>query len=274
MKKLISLILLFTLCACSSPKQASPTPSRVVSMMDSLSDIWLLAGGTLLGATDDFDDNIPSIGTVKHPNIEEIIALNPDLVLGSSDLDAHIRAQKALHAAGINCELFDVETFEDYLRVLKRFCDITHRTDLYKQNGEDILRQIDEIKARVPDSSPTFLLIRAMSSSAKTLDSSHMTSVMLRDLGAQNIATPSLLEELSMEEIIKSDPDFILVVPMGDLSAAEQTMAKKLAENPAWSSLSAVKNGRYILLDRDLFHYKPNARWGEAYEKLYKILYN
>ena len=50
-------------------------------------------------------------------------------------------------------------------------------------------------------------------------------------------------------------------------------MADTFESNPAWSGLSAVKNGRYLLLPRDLFHYKPNARWGESYAYLANILY-
>jgi len=34
-----------------------------------------------------------------------------------------------------------------------------------------------------------------------------------------------------------------------------------------------VKEGRYIVLPKDLFHYKPNNRWGESYQYLGEILY-
>ena len=37
--------------------------------------------------------------------------------------------------------------------------------------------------------------------------------------------------------------------------------------------LTAVKQDRLILLPKELFHYKPNARWGESYAYLAKILY-
>ena len=33
------------------------------------------------------------------------------------------------------------------------------------------------------------------------------------------------------------------------------------------------KNGRYFLLEKELYNLKPNARWGEAYQKLADILY-
>ena len=77
-----------------------------------------------------------------------------------------------------------------------------------------------------------------------------------------------------MEEIIAADPDFILLTTMGASDdAAVAFMAETFEADPAWQELSAVQNGRYVLLPRDLFHYKPNARWGESYAYLADILY-
>ena len=69
------------------------------------------------------------------------------------------------------------------------------------------------------------------------------------------------------------DPDYIFAVPMGDTEKSLQALKDNIESNPAWASLSAVQNGRYVILPKDLFHYKPNARWGESYEYLAKILY-
>ena len=52
-----------------------------------------------------------------------------------------------------------------------------------------------------------------------------------------------------------------------------QNIEETLLDNPAWNALSAVKNGRYFLLEKELYNLKPNARWGEAYQKLADILY-
>ena len=47
----------------------------------------------------------------------------------------------------------------------------------------------------------------------------------------------------------------------------------ELLSNPAWNGLTAVREGRYHIMDNRLYNLKPNARWGEAYEKLADILY-
>lgn len=77
-----------------------------------------------------------------------------------------------------------------------------------------------------------------------------------------------------MEEILVEDPDFIFVTIMGSSTQkALDALAQGIQQNPAWSSLSAVQNGRYVILPEDLFHYKPNKRWGESYGYLANILY-
>jgi iron complex transport system substrate-binding protein len=277
MKRIIPIFLILTLFFGCAPKQAA-APERVVSMMASLSELWLLAGGELTGVTEDtltrkIVSDTACIGTVQHLNFEAILGLSPTLVIGSPDLAQHCDAKELLDYAGIPCELFHVDNFSDYLKTLKYFTALTGRDDLYDKNGLQIEAKINSCIESVPDTRPTVLLLRATSSAVKALDSNHMTAQMLDDLGAVNIAESSILDELSLEKILELDPDFILVVPTGGTRGAESAVKKQLASSPAWSSLNAVKNDRFIMLDRDLFHYKPNARWGEAYETLAKILY-
>jgi len=95
------------------------------------------------------------------------------------------------------------------------------------------------------------------------------------DMGCVNIADgdKGLLENLSVESVIRDEPYHIFVVTMGDnTEAAKASLDSLMEENPAWASLSAVKEGRLHIMDRELFNMKPNARWGTAYEKLYEKL--
>ena len=98
---------------------------------------------------------------------------------------------------------------------------------------------------------------------------------MLHDVGCINIAdsNTSLLENLSGEAIIREEPYHIFVVTMGsDTEAAKQSLENLIKENPAMSTLDAVKNGRLHVMDKTLFNLKPNARWAESYGILYDKL--
>lgn len=259
-------------------------PQRVVSLVGSYAETWILAGGNLSGVTSDViserNMDLPNktkiVGTIKDPNLEEIITLSPDFVLLSPDIESHVKISETLKKADIPFAFFKVEHFEDYLDMLKTCTDITGNKELYKKNGLDVKKQIDDILRKTDkNDKPEILFIRAFSSGAKAKDDDNMACKILNDLGTVNIASKhkSLLEDLSIEEIILEDPDFIFVVTMGNSEKALKTLRDGIEKNSAWSTLSAVKNNRYIVLPKELFHYKPNARWGESYEYIAKILY-
>ena len=102
-------------------------PERVVAFLGSFGESWLLAGGTLLGVTEDaisergivLDENVQLIGTTKKPNLELTAALSPDLVLLSSDLDAHLALRPVMDAAGIPYAFFSVNTWQEYMAMTK-----------------------------------------------------------------------------------------------------------------------------------------------------------
>ena len=73
------------------------------------------------------------------------------------------------------------------------------------------------------------------------------------------------LDDLSVEEIVAADSDYVFVIPRGDEDEAKAVFEQDFQAQPAWASLSAVKAGRVNVLPKDLFEYKPNERWAEAY---------
>ena len=258
---------------------------RVVAAYGSFAEAWLLAGGELCGVTQDaleqrdlgLPEDIAVVGTVKEPNAEEIIALEPDLVLLASDITAQTDIRDVLENAGLACAFFQVDTFADYAFMMEQLCAVTGREDLYEENVTQVGQQIEEAQANAALSStrPNVLLIRAFSTGIKAKTDDELAGAILKDLGAHNIADdhPSMLEDLSLEEVIAADPDYIFVTTMGDEQKALDYLNGLIQQNPAWSELSAVKEDRYIVLPKDLFHYKPNNRWGESYQYLGEILY-
>ncbi|GFN36637.1 ABC transporter substrate-binding protein [Tepidimicrobium xylanilyticum] len=261
-------------------------PERVVSLVGSYAETWMLAGGEIIGATDDVvkenrfevSDEISIVGTVKDPSVEEILSLSPDFVILSPDIENQLKMSEILNDANIAHAYFKVEYFEDYLNMLYICTDITEKKDLYEENGLKVKEEIDDILSKVEDKAqekPAVLFVRAFSSGAKAKKDDNLTCKMLEDLGTVNIANkhPSLLEELSMEEIIEEDPDYIFVTTMGNTEKALEALKNGIEKNPAWNNLTAVKNDRYIILPKELFHYKPNAKWGESYRYLAEIIY-
>lgn len=261
-------------------------PQRVAALIGSFADIWCLAGGkdTLAAAAGDawtqFDLDLPEtvadLGAVKSPSIETLLAADPDFVIGSANTAADVELMELMDELGIPAACFEVTSFDDYLEMLGICTRITGDAEAYRLHGEAVQEQVEAARARADGSSPTVLYIRATGSSCKVKGSEgSVLGEMLADLGCENIADSEtgLLESLSLETIVAADPDYIFAVLQGEMEGAQAMLAGTLLDNPAWEGLTAVKEGRFYLMDQQLYNLKPNARWGEAYEGLADFLY-
>ena len=203
--------------------------------------------------------------------------------MASSNTQLNLDWLDTLEQAGIPTAYFEVNDFEDYLRVLKICTEITGRDDLYEKNGLSIQDRIQDVidasQARIAAAgeAPTVLSLRASATWIRAKNShDNVLGEMLAALGCINIADSeaSLLENLNIEYIIKMDPDYIFIAQQGDPTGIQDHIDSFITENPAWSDLTAVKEGRVYVMEKPLYTLKPNDRWGEAYEKLEGILSN
>ena len=263
-------------------------PQRVVALIGSFADVWMLAGGSVCATSEDaWEDfglelpNAVNIGGAHSPNLELIFSANPDFVIASASTSSNVEMKETLEAAGITVAYFDVDNFEDYLVMLDICTELTGRKDLYEKNGLEIQSRIEATKQNMeahalPENQRTVLLLRAHSGSVKAKGSEGtILGEMLADLGCINIADSdsSLLEALSVESVIRQEPYRIFVVTMGnDTQKAVDNLNQMMVENPAWGTLEAVAEGRLHLMDRKLFNIKPNAEWATSYEQLSEIL--
>ncbi len=266
-------------------------PQSVAVLLGSFADVWLLSGGSIRATVDEswssLDLDLPKdtvdLGDFQNFSAELLFDSDPDLIIASSNTQIDLDWMDTFDEMGIPALYFDVEDFNDYLEMLKICTSITGRDDLYQKYGLDVEQEVDAALKESHDnierngSAPTVLCLRASASGIKAKGSEGtVLGEMVADLGCTNIADGGiLLDDLSMEEIIIQDPDFILIVYQGqDVEGTEKRLENELFENPAWSDLSAVKNGHLYYMDKTLYNLKPNSRWGEAYEHLVEILYN
>ncbi len=265
-------------------------PERVASLLGSFTDIWCLAGGEVVATPDDawedFGLSLPedtvNLGNTKDLSLELLFSAEPDFVLASANTRVDLDWLDTLEDAGIPVAYFDVANFEAYLRMLKICTDITGRVDLYEENGlaveTEIAQILEESQAHREESgTPSVLSLRASASSVRAKNSKgNVLGELLAELGCENIADSeeSLLENLSIEHILQCDPDYILIVQQGDdAEGMKRNVEQFIADNPAWSSLTAVKEDRVYYVEKRLYGLKPNARWAEAYQKLADIFW-
>ena len=265
------------------------TPKRVAALLGSFAQVWMLAGGEVIATADDawedFGLDLPedavNLGGTKHLSLELLLSAQPDFILASTNTRQNMELQETLEATSIPVAYFDVFNFSDYLRLLKICTQITGCPDRYETYGTAVQQEINAVIARSRERlqaqpAPKVLFLRASASAVHVKNSEGVVlGDMLKNLGCVNIADSdaTLLENLSIERILEADPDFIFIVQQGDNEAGTREYVRQfLQEHPAWSQLTAVKNGNVHFMEKSLFGLKPNHRWGQAYEIVEDIL--
>lgn len=266
-------------------------PKRVAALLGSFAQVWQLAGGQVIATADDAWDDLGlelpeetvNLGNTKQLNLELLFLAQPDFILASTNTAQNLEWLELLEPTGIPVAYFDIDDFDDYLRMLNICTDITGRKDCYHMYGEEVQMQIDTVLAKAKkrveaQGAPTVLCMISSASYLRAKNSEgNVLGAMLKSLGCQNIADSDamLLENLSLEHILVSDPDYIFFVQRGDDEAGmKEYVQRMLMDNPMWKELKAVQQGRVFFMEKNLFNLKPNHRWGEAYEILEEILAN
>lgn len=260
-------------------------PDKVVGLYASYLDLWYEAGGEIVARLKSRSKipesfkNAEEIGTMTQPNVERILEIQPDLVILRHDMRGQGDLIPIFENNNIPFITVNYDNFEEYSYVMRIFTAITDKDDLYQEKVVNIKDKIDSILAKAPkDKKPSVLLMFSTAKDVSVKLENTFVGDMLKELGAKNIAYDAKLSDeemqvFSMEKVLERDPDFILVQTMGDIEKIKDRLVKDVEENPAWGSLTAVKEGRYIILPKDLYLYKPNARYIEAYKGLAEILY-
>ncbi|MDD3119062.1 MAG: ABC transporter substrate-binding protein [Victivallales bacterium] len=258
-------------------------PQRVVICYGSLVGVWYCAGGTALAIPEvtsretlpEAARNLPSVGSFSHPDPERILLLRPDLVLLTGQMGQHRAVREILRQNGIASLLATYENYGDFTRLLELFCRINGTTAKECPTAAKVTTAVANITARARKlPSPRFLVL--FTGRGVTVETSIAnTAMMATMLGGTNIvstATGSRVK-FSMEKVMLADPDVILIVTMGRQMAIRKKLQAGLMADELWGKLRAVRTGRVCYLPNELFLYKANERFPEAFRQLAAAMY-
>lgn len=263
-------------------------PKNVVVLMNSILDMWYMTGGEAIGRVSG-TTNVPEaameltdLGRITSLNLEMLLSLEPELIVISSTYSASEDVKKLAEENGIECALIDssIEPYKTFEKILYLFSLLNASEEQFMTDIEKIIEDSDAIieKANSIEEKPTAAILFTSTKSIKLNSDITLTGDMFKLMGGENIAMDAFKEgskyvDYSFEVMLQKDPDFIFVTTMGDEEACKANFEENVATKDAWATLSAVKEGNVHYLPKDLFMYKPNARYAEAFEYLGKIMY-
>ena len=253
-------------------------PQRIISMAPSNTELLFAVGaGSRVVGRDEFSDYpeaakaVESIGgSMGKYNLEQIAALQPDLVL-AAEINTPEQVQ-AIEDLGLN--VYYLKNPADLAGMLQNITivgQLTGNTAEASSLVGSLQARLDKVQKLATDAPVTvFYELDGLSDPTKpwTVGSGTYIDEMLNLLGASNVAAEAGAGwlQLSQEALIVADPQVIL---LGD--GAYGVTVESLAARPGWEGISAVKSGKVYLFDDNLVS-RPGPRLVDGLETLAGLL--
>lgn len=268
-------------------QKVTTSPARTVICYPSLLEIWLDCGGFPAGMhtprkADPLPpglENVPHVGSYMHPNMEAVVRLKPDLVILSGMTGRHRAFGELLRKSGIEVLHLKYDNYSDYARIAGIFSSILATRSASTVCGK-VQTEVDSIIRRCSGrKGPSFLVLFFNGAEFRAETNRAHAAYIFAALGGRNIlnstgfAVRAERISFSPEELLLKDPDCIFLVPAAKSEALNREAFRKFQENPSMRNLKAVRTNRLHILPSDLFQYKPNHRFPEAFRYAENLLY-
>jgi len=236
-------------------------PHRVVCLVPNVVDIaYSLGAGADVVAVSDFTKypkealQKPSIGLPLNPSIETIVALHPDLVLGSGDLNT-LEFVGHLQRLGIPVFMVDPHGIEGiYASILSLGRALNREADANTVVAQ-LRKRVDAVKARVADKPKMRVFMAIWYDPVMTIGKRSFISELIEAAGGRSVTDDISQEwpEVSVETIVSRQPDALL------LENGSKITVEELKARPGWEHLRAVQQGRVYYTDDRIEYPSPIA---------------
>jgi iron complex transport system substrate-binding protein len=212
-------------------------PRRIVCLLPSHTEtLFALGLGDRVVGVDDYSDDpaaassLPKLGGLYDAHLEEIVSLDPDLVIASESSSAI----GALAESGLAVWAGSARTFDDVFRVIGTIGQLVGRTNEARRMSEKIGDEARVLEQRLR-SQPHARVYYELDPTPYTVGPSSFIGVMLAKAGGNNVIPAGLgdFPRVSAELVIAGDPEVILGASLEDVAA-----------RPGWARISAVRSGR------------------------------
>lgn len=236
-------------------------PDAIISLSPTATEIlFAIDAGDQVIAVDD-QSNFPAEAPISDlsgftPNLESIVALSPDLVVVSFDVDGIVAA---LTDAGIPVLVqYAAATLDDTYLQISELGTATGQVSNSQALNAKMKSDIEAAIAKVPAEAAGLTYFHELDTTLYTVTSATFIGSIYALAGLTNIAdnaadAASGYPQLSPEFIVDADPEIVF---LADTKCCGQT-ADTLAQRPGFEGLSAIGNNSVVELDDDVA-----SRWG------------
>ena len=257
-------------------------PERIAVMAGTLLNIWYDLGGDSV-CSSDISNNlvllkeraeemlaIPRAGAVYQLNLEALIAMKPDLIICQTGVQTTAAAK--LKQMGYTVVETNAKTVQSLAQVYEGFGKLLGAQEKARERIQEFLGGIVDIQSRLPQERPSCVILYVTSSTVSVKLDSSIAGDIAYMLGLDNIASglpaDTLGSEntpLDIEYIVAKNPDLVFVTSMvADNDTAMEMVRTMFANNPAWSTVKAIKAEKVIYLPQQYYLYNAGPYYIDA----------
>lgn len=248
-------------------------PKKVVSLSPVTTEIIAAVGGLdkLVGRTSYCDypkevKDIDEIGDLITVNIEKIVELDPDLVIGSAYLDQGVRDQ--LENAGITVvTIYTEDSFEGTYKDIETIGRILGKVKEADKVVAAMKNRVESIKERVAKAKtePSVYFVVGFGAGGEfTATGDTFINEMIDMAGGINIAKDGVQWSFSLEKIVERKPEIIIYSSVLDKN--------ELIRSNGFKDLDSIKKGDVYSIEANLIE-RTGPRLAEGLEELVKIIH-
>lgn len=233
-------------------------PQRIVSHIPAITEtIFALGLADRVVGVSDYDDYPPeakqktSVGNYYNPSLENIVALEPDLVLTDGYSTDLLTQLDGLH---INYIVLNPQNYEGITNDIELVGKVTGVESQATELIDNMNKQLNEVMDKVSGLPPVNVFYAVDMTDPNNPWTAGPVSIinwMITSGGGTNIASNASGDYLqySIEQIVSADPQ-VIIYPA--VHGTDFITADTFTDHPVWSKTSAVSQGKVYSIDADI----------------------
>ena len=254
-------------------------PERLVSLAPSNTEIVcaLDACDRLVGVTD-FDDHPPEVVAIDkvvnmaQVDVEAIVAAEPDLVLAAGNELTPTPVIEQLADLGLSVLVLYPESLDEVTADIELVGAAIGREDAAATLVDRMERRVEAVERAVADLDRprTFYEVGVFEGTIYTAGEGSFLASLIETAGADPITGDARSTSIEIEDLVAADPELIL---LGDATYDETITPESVAARPGWDSMTAVADGRVVVVSEDAVITRPGPRIVDGLEALARAIH-
>ena len=210
--------------------------------------------------------SLPSVNSGAQTNIEQILALEPEVII-MSKMAQTVEQVEALEKAGVRVVISDAQSLEGVYEAIALLGELTGREEAAEALAQEMRSGFDAIRQQAQTIEKTvYFEVSPLEWGLWTSGKDTFLDELAQIVGLTNaFSDVTGWAEISQEQVLERNPDYIVTTAAyygeGELPVDE------IASREGWQDLRAVKNGAIYNADADMTS-RPGPRLLDAAQAL------